>query len=273
MNESALWSVVEMLRQLISIHLAFDMMRGTVHAFQEEVLLKKINRVLTDEEKENTKHVLEFVGEFCDNIRSDVGPGVITNIKIKLAREPITLIEMNFQYQTLMEVLHRELFNRWAYLYDPAKYRAIQQFDRDWAPIINSFPSAKEDARSAIECFGIAQNTACVFHLMRVLEHGLAALAKDVGKEFDVQNWQNIIDQIESEVRNLGKRLPSGAAKNARLQFLSEAAKEFVYFKDGWRNYVSHGRGNYDEYQARSVMEHVRSFMTTLSSKLSEEGV
>jgi hypothetical protein len=105
---------------------------------------------------------------------------------------------------------------------------------------------------------------------MRVLEHGLRALAKDVGKSFDVQNWQNIIDQIESEIRNIGKSLPSGMAKNERLQFLSEAAKEFAYFKDGWRNYVSHNRGTYDEHQARSVMEHVRSFMTTLSSRLSE---
>ena len=92
---------------------------------------------------------------------------------------------------------------------------------------------------------------------MRVLEHGLRALAKDVGKEFDVQNWQNVIDQIKSEIRALGKTLPSGKAKNERLQFYLRRPREFAYFKDGWRNYVSHNRGTYDEHQARSVMEHV----------------
>jgi hypothetical protein len=105
---------------------------------------------------------------------------------------------------------------------------------------------------------------------MRVLEHGLRALANDVGLTFDVQNWQNIIDQIEAKIRELGKSLPRGVDKNERLQFLSEAAKEFVYFKDGWRNYVSHSRGTYDKHQARSVMEHVKSFMNTLSTKLTE---
>lgn len=106
---------------------------------------------------------------------------------------------------------------------------------------------------------------------MRVLEHGLRALAKDVGKAFDVQNWQNIIDQIESEIRTQGKTLPVGPAKSERLRFLSEAAKEFSFFKDGWRNYVSHGRAAYDEHQARMVMDHVRTFMNGLSALLSEQ--
>jgi hypothetical protein len=105
---------------------------------------------------------------------------------------------------------------------------------------------------------------------MRILEYGLAALADDVGCTVAVGTWQNIIDQIESAIKPLGKTLPRGQEKNERLQFLSEAAKEMVYFKDGWRNYVSHNRATYDEHQARSVMEHVRAFMTALSRRLFE---
>ena len=105
---------------------------------------------------------------------------------------------------------------------------------------------------------------------MRVLEHGLRALAIELNKTFDVQNWQNIINEMECEIKSRGKSLPKGAAKNEHLQFLSEAAKEFMYFKDGWRNYVSHARGVYDEHQARSVLEHVRAFMNVLSSRLYE---
>jgi hypothetical protein len=54
------------------------------------------------------------------------------------------------------------------------------------------------------------------------------------------------------------------------MQFLSEAAKEFFYFKDGWRNYVAHGRAAYDEHQALGVLEHTRSFMNHLATRLSE---
>lgn len=69
----------------------------------------------------------------------------------------------------------------------------------------------------------------------------------------------------------MGKTLPSGQARNDRLQFLSSAAKEFVFFKDGWRNYVAHNKAIYDEHQARSTLEHVKAFMTTLSLRLAEQ--
>jgi hypothetical protein len=106
---------------------------------------------------------------------------------------------------------------------------------------------------------------------MQALESGLRSLAADVGLTFDVQQWNAIIEQIESKITDLRKTLPAGAGKNDRTQFLSEAAKEFFYFKDGWRNYVSHGRAAYDEYQALSVLEHTRSFMNHLATRLSEE--
>jgi hypothetical protein len=55
-------------------------------------------------------------------------------------------------------------------------------------------------------------------------------------------------------------------AKELRKFIDPQAAKDFFYFKDGWRNYVSHGGDPYDEHQARSVLDHVRSFMSHLAS-------
>jgi hypothetical protein len=173
--------------------------------------------------------------------------------------------------RVLRETIDSGLKWQYIYRYPQDKSRILTKWKDDWAAVLASFPSASHDIIAGVDCWALHHSTASVFHFMRVLEHGLRALAADVGKNFDVQNWQNIIDQIESEVRNLGKTLPRGLAKSERLQFLSQAAKEFSYFKDGWRNYVSHNRASYDEHQAHSVMEHVKSFMTTLSSKLSED--
>ncbi|HVE20336.1 MAG TPA: hypothetical protein VNC39_00005, partial [Acidocella sp.] len=103
---------------------------------------------------------------------------------------------------------------------------------------------------SATDCYAMGHNTASVFHCMRVLEHGLSSLASELGLSFDLQQWHNIIDQIESKIVEQRKKLPRGIERNEKLQFLSEAAKEFFYFKDGWRNYVSHNRGRYDDHQA-----------------------
>jgi hypothetical protein len=74
-----------------------------------------------------------------------------------------------------------------------------------------------------------------------------------------------------SERAPLRKTLPKGAERNERLQFLSEAAKEFFYFKDGWRNYVTHRRADYDEHQALGTLEHVRAFMNHLSKHVAEQ--
>jgi len=87
---------------------------------------------------------------------------------------------------------------------------------------------------------------------------------------FDLQQWNTIIEQIEAKIAELRKSLPRGPEKNERMQFLSEAAKEFFYFKDGWRNHVSHNRGTYDEHQAASVLEHTRSLMNHVATPLSE---
>jgi hypothetical protein len=107
---------------------------------------------------------------------------------------------------------------------------------------------------------------------MHVLESGLRALASDVGLTFDVQQWKNIIDEIEAKlkkIRDHGFPGVSKADKDKKLQFLSEAAKEFSYFKDGWRNFAVHGHARYDGPKALSVLEHTRQFMNHLALGLS----
>lgn len=180
--------------------------------------------------------------------------------------------ELHGQLSSLREIVEHELSRHYFYHYDREKALKVIGARDHWFPVISAFPHTWKDIQAGVDCWALGHSTASVFHFMRVLEHGLRALAVDVGKTFDIQQWHNIIDEIESEIRAIGKKLTRGMPKNERLRFLSEAAKEFVYFKDGWRNYVSHNRANYDEHQARSVMEHVHSFMTILASRLGEQG-
>ncbi|MFZ3324412.1 MAG: hypothetical protein WA231_00320, partial [Methylocella sp.] len=174
------------------------------------------------------------------------------------------------ELRVLRETIDDGVKEQMIYRYPQEKSNVLKNWKVSWAPILSSFPSADKDIIAGVDLWALDHSTASVFHFMRVLEHGLRALTTDVGVKFDIQNWQNVIDEIEAEIRKLGKTLPRGAAKSDRLQFLSEAAKEFVYFKDGWRNYASHNRVAYDEHQARSVLEHVRSFMNGLAAKLKE---
>jgi hypothetical protein len=58
--------------------------------------------------------------------------------------------------------------------------------------------------------------------------------------------------------------------KGAKLEFLSRAATQIGYFKDGWRNYVSHNKRPYDVNEAKGVYEHVGAFMNVLAEQLSK---
>jgi hypothetical protein len=159
------------------------------------------------------------------------------------------------------------------YHYPKDKAALLKKFPGDWNDAVKAFSKCREDALAAVDCYALGQNTASVFHCMRVLEHGIKALAANVDLTFDVQQWKNILDEIETKIEKIRDNGIPGmdkASKDERLKFLSEAAKEFFYFKDGWRNYVSHGRAPYDEHQAIGTLEHTRVFMNHLSKQLSE---
>lgn len=191
-------------------------------------------------------------------------------IKKRISKQKLTNFDISTEARVLLETLQAGLKGQLVYRYPDEKSRVFYKWTEDWSAALKSFQSAKKDIQAAIDLWALGHSTASVFQFMRVLECGLRALAHNVGRTFETQQWQNIIDEINSSIEAERKTLPRGKERNERLQFLSEAAKEFVYFKDGWRNYVSHGRGDYDEHQARSVMEHVRSFMNHLATQLND---
>ena len=112
--------------------------------------------------------------------------------------------------------------------------------------------------------------TASVFHAMRVLEHALRRFAAELNIPMSAiyeENWHNIIDKIESEIKKLqnAQRSPT---KTEKLKFYSACAVNFRYFKDAWRNHVSHARETYAELEATTIYNHVREFVQVLARNL-----
>jgi len=134
--------------------------------------------------------------------------------------------------------------------------------------VANKFGNANRDVEAAARCLALSENTACVFHLMRVLQYGLVALGGSVGLDPDAlkrENWKNIIDQIEKRIREIEAKPKSSPIKADTLRAYSAAATQFRYFKDAWRNHVAHGEDTYDERTADAVFNHTREFMQDLA--------
>jgi hypothetical protein len=133
------------------------------------------------------------------------------------------------------------------------------------------FPDAVADIKEAGSCYATGRNTACVFHLMRVAEHGLRALARQLGVSLkhptDLADWKTIIDHAERNLDALRNEAKTHQREND-LNFYGEALIQFEAFKDAWRNHVSHARSGYDEHQAMGIFVHVRSFMERLATRL-----
>ena len=148
------------------------------------------------------------VSAIIDHCRESFGPLGVPAIQDRLDRFSDLLYGgrqvdwelLHSDLRVLREVLQDEMQRQHFYRYPANMASLVLSFDDDWKEVLTKFPSARNDAFEAVDCVALGKGTAAVFHLMRTLEHGLRALAKDVGKSFDVQNWQNIIEQIEAEI-------------------------------------------------------------------------
>ena len=158
-------------------------------------------------------------------------------------KQTVSYIDATFKSE-----LHSHIFVH----IDPERSRymkTLEEFASDpiWGrEVASSFSTAMTDAEEAGICFATYRDTACVFHCMRVAEKGLIALANSLAvpvpgrTPFEYENWANIIDAIEKEIKRLEQALPKGQAKSDTLKFYSQAATQFFYFKNAWRNHVAH---------------------------------
>jgi hypothetical protein len=133
------------------------------------------------------------------------------------------------------------------------------------------------EIKAAGNCLAADLPTAAVFHLMRVAERGLHALAvhlqipqiKPYPLEFS--DWREVIQAIGNKLDDMAKRVdltPRGLAKDQEIQFNRGLLNALTFFKEAYRNPVSHLRGTYNEHGARDVYRRVEDFMKELASRV-----
>lgn len=192
----------------------------------------------------------------------------VEQVKIRALDGTYPVLTLLAQAGSLQRAFYIEL-TRHVFFMVPETHKGLYLDPEKWFGVhtLLKFHGLTRDVRDACQCFALAQWTASVFHSMRILERGLVSLAESVGLDqsaMGLENWKNILDQIDKKIRQM-EALPRGPEKSADLQFFSEAATQFRYFKDAWRNHVSHARADYDEQDARTILDHVRDFMSHLA--------
>ena len=132
------------------------------------------------------------------------------------------------------------------------------------ADIDTKFPNAVEDMSEAAKCLALARYTACVFHLMRVMEHCVQRLGKKLKVQANVKtdNWYKIANDINIAINAMPGRT---AAQNAKKQKYALAYSNLNGVRMAWRNDVMHPKATYTEDEARIVFSHVGAFLESLA--------
>jgi hypothetical protein len=148
-----------------------------------------------------------------------------------------------------------------------------QFFEQDalFGPAVQNAASMELNAeiRAAGNCLAADLNTAAVFHLMRVVEHGARSLAArlDVAlskKQISQSEWQTLIQAMEVRISRSQRHKKPIPLKPGELKLFRGAIMDIKSFKDLWRNDVMHTRGNYKFHDAKNVKEYVEHFMRGL---------
>jgi hypothetical protein len=257
-----LWSLLDMLRMNAVYFIALGGLSRQASTVFDLAKNDLSNPFATAEESKNISFLIESMRQTCERINLPVALKLLEHAESSLP-------ETRREFELLLRVLNAELEAQ-VFLFIPSHksgYFEKENTLTDEAKL--NFPNSNQEIIAAGNAFSSDLNTACVFHCVRALEYGIGALARDLQVAFNIQNWQTILDEIERAIA-IERKAGKSAAKNVRLQFLSEAVAEFRHFKDGWRNYVSHNKINYTETQALKIMEHTTSFIEALSAQLKE---
>jgi hypothetical protein len=116
----------------------------------------------------------------------------------------------------------------------------------------------------AAKCLAVERPTACVFHLMRITEYGLQAIARSLGMTDARPNWEPIIAKINVEIKTpYEKRCFKG-----NTDFLANVSTHVHAVKVAWRNRVMHVEHKHTMEEAREIYGATRGLMRYLAENL-----
>jgi hypothetical protein len=121
------------------------------------------------------------------------------------------------------------------------------------------FPDVQFDVIEAGNTYASGRGTACVFHLMRIMEFGVQRFGTVLGVTLaSEKNWQPILEEVDKKI----KALPQKAERTIQL---ADVSTMLYHVKIAWRNPTMHPKQTYTLEEAENIMLATRTFMQHLS--------
>jgi len=139
----------------------------------------------------------------------------------------------------------------------------------DWTELERTRPSVVIEIARAARCFEYGENTSAVFHLMRVVDSGLRAVAASLGIGYSANNWSGIGDDIRKKMEQKYQAKTEEWRKSE--PFYAEILTDLQAISKGHRNPVLHEiERSYDEKETRYLITVIFAFTIHIGKKLPE---
>jgi hypothetical protein len=133
--------------------------------------------------------------------------------------------------------------------------------------LTTKYPDSVDEFQRAGRCFAYGENTACIFHLMRVTEFYLKKVADSLQVPFHANNWCEIGKHITKEMENK-HQLKTDAWKSSE-PFYAAILTDIQAISRGHRNPALHElEKKYDEREAHYMLTVIEEFASHVASKI-----
>jgi hypothetical protein len=140
--------------------------------------------------------------------------------------------------------------------------------------VCQRYAVAVDDMQEAAKCFALGRYTACVFHLMRVLEAGVHDLGRIAGNNDPGPSWHSVLKKINHVLTET--KYPQRSPELQRhSRFLQDVLPHMQAIERAWRNKVTHYEehmptptGEYTEPKAEAIFVATRALMDLLATEL-----
>lgn len=230
-------------------------------AHSEEILKDKVRSILRER--------LEDLIKVCTDVELNYSLMHLQRMEEALSEPEYTIGQCALSIRELQRRIDDEMSSILLMLIPQNRIEYYEGSNLFGQEVSDKFPSAVIDIEEAGKCFATGRYTACVFHLMRVMEIGV----KFLGTKMQIplaseKEWGKILDGINGKM----KIMTSGfgkltARKKAKRDKYSAVVAHLTHVKDAWRNRVMHPKDSYTDEQAEEVFRFVKVYMNYLAKE------
>lgn len=149
---------------------------------------------------EEFRHQMVELQNACNVFGLTLSSNQITTIFITLTSGTCSPPELKQLVAELLRRVHEELMAE-KFQHVPRRKAEYLNLERFQVPEISEFGwNTVCEFQRAGACFAFGEDTACVFHLMRIVDAGAKSVARKLSVDISDGNWRNITGKIEKQM-------------------------------------------------------------------------